>query len=68
MRSISKSVAALLVGQAVGRGEIDTAAPVLDFYPALSDLRRDGREAIRISHLLDMSQRPARDEAIGRLW
>lgn len=55
LRSISKSVVALLVGQAVGRGEIDTAAPVLDFYPGLSDLRRDGREAIRISHLLDMA-------------
>jgi CubicO group peptidase (beta-lactamase class C family) len=55
LRSISKSVVALLVGQAVGRGEIDTTAPVLDFYPALSDLRRDGREAIRISHLLDMA-------------
>ena len=63
MRSISKSVVALLVGQAVGRGEIDTAAPVLDFYPALSDLRRDGREAIRISHLLDMASGLAWDEA-----
>jgi CubicO group peptidase (beta-lactamase class C family) len=55
LRSISKSVVALLVGQAVGRGQIDTATPVLDFYPKLSDLRRDGREAITISHLLDMS-------------
>jgi CubicO group peptidase (beta-lactamase class C family) len=55
LRSISKSVVALLVGQAVGRGEIDAAAPVLDFYPALADLRRDGREAIRLSHLLDMA-------------
>ena len=55
LRSISKSVVALLVGQAVGRGQIDIDDRVLDFYPALSDLRRDGREAIRISHLLDMS-------------
>ena len=55
LRSISKSVVALLVGQAVGRGQIDIAAPVLDFYPALADLRRDGREGIRVSHLLDMA-------------
>ena len=55
LRSISKSVVALLVGQAVGRGQIDIATPILDFYPALSDLRRDGRDAIRVSHLLDMA-------------
>jgi CubicO group peptidase (beta-lactamase class C family) len=55
LRSISKSVVALLVGQAVARGEIDIATPVLDFYPALADLRRDGREAITLSHLLDMA-------------
>jgi len=55
MRSISKSVVALLVGQAIARGEIDLAAPVLDFYPALADLRRDGREAITVAHLLDMA-------------
>jgi CubicO group peptidase (beta-lactamase class C family) len=55
MRSISKSVLALLVGQAVGRGEIDINAPVLDFYPALADLRRDGREHITLAHLLHMA-------------
>ena len=55
MRSISKSVVALLVGQAVARGEIDPAAPVLDFYPALADLRHDGRETITVAHLLDMA-------------
>lgn len=55
MRSISKSVVALLVGQAVGRGEIDINAPVLDFYPALADLRRDGREHITLAHLLHMA-------------
>ncbi|HYJ96609.1 MAG TPA: serine hydrolase [Burkholderiaceae bacterium] len=55
LRSISKSVVGLLVGQAVARGEIDVAAPVLDFYPALADLRRDGRENIRVSDLLDMA-------------
>jgi hypothetical protein len=55
LRSIGKSVVALLVGQAVGRGQINISTPVLDFYPALSDLRRDGREAIQLSHLLDMA-------------
>jgi CubicO group peptidase (beta-lactamase class C family) len=55
MRSISKSVLALLVGQAVGRGEIDINAPVLDFYPALAELRRDGREQITLAHLLHMA-------------
>ncbi len=55
LRSISKSVVALLVGQAVGKGQIDLATPVLDHYPALSDLRSQGREAIRLSHLLEMS-------------
>lgn len=55
LRSISKSVVALLVGQAVGRGQFDTATPVLDFYPGLADLRGDGRDAIQISHLLDMA-------------
>jgi CubicO group peptidase (beta-lactamase class C family) len=55
MRSISKSIVALLVGQAVARGQIDSATPVLDFYPALADLRQDGREGIRLSHLLDMA-------------
>jgi CubicO group peptidase (beta-lactamase class C family) len=55
MRSISKSVLALLVGQAVARGEIDINAPVLEFYPALADLRRDGRERITLAHLLNMA-------------
>src|SRR5437764_5239397 len=63
LRSISKSVVALLVGQAVGRGEIDVEAPVLDFYRALADLRRDGREAIRAKHLLDMASGLAWSEA-----
>ena len=55
LRSISKSVVALLVGQAVARGELDLAAPVLDFYPALADLRGDGRDGIKVEHLLDMA-------------
>jgi len=65
LRSISKSVVALLIGQAVGRGEIDVATPVLDFYPALADLRRDGREQITVSHLLDMASGLAWSETTG---
>lgn len=65
LRSISKSVVALLIGQAVGRGEIDVATPVLDFYPSLADLRRDGREKISVSHLLDMASGLAWNEATG---
>ena len=65
LRSITKSVVALLVGQAVARGEIELAAPVLDFYPPLADLRRDGREGIRISHLLDMASGLAWAETTG---
>jgi hypothetical protein len=55
LRSISKRVVALLIGQAVARGQVNISTPVLDFYPSLSDLRRDGRDSIRVSHLLDMA-------------
>ena len=65
MRSISKSVVALLVGQAVGRGQIDIDKPVLDFYPELAELRKDGREGVRLSHLLDMASGLAWNETTG---
>ena len=55
LRSISKSVLGLLIGQAVGRGQIDTASPVLDHFPELADLRTGPQAAIRVSHLLHMS-------------
>jgi CubicO group peptidase (beta-lactamase class C family) len=55
MRSISKSVVSLLVGQAVGRGEMDVAAPVLDFYPDLAALRSGPQAGITLQHLLDMA-------------
>lgn len=65
MRSISKSVVSLLVGQAVGRGQVDPETPVLDFHPDLADLRSGGRDAIRVSHLLDMSSGLAWNESAG---
>ena len=63
MRSITKIVVGLLVGQAVDRGEIDLDSPVFDFYPALADLRREGRDSIRVSHLLHMASGLAWREA-----
>jgi CubicO group peptidase (beta-lactamase class C family) len=48
-------VIGLLVGQAVGRGELRTDEPVLDFFPELSGLRDGARERITVAHLLDMS-------------
>lgn len=55
LRSISKSVVALLVGQAVGRGQIDIHAPVMDHFPELADLKAGPQAAIQVSHLLHMS-------------
>lgn len=62
LRSISKSVVGLLVGQAVGRGQIDINTPVLDFFPELASLRdrRDGpggaaHSSMTLAHLLDMA-------------
>lgn len=55
MRSISKSVIGLLVGQAVGRGELRTDEAVLDFFPELSGLHDGARERITVAHLLDMA-------------
>lgn len=56
VRSISKSVVSLLWGIAQARGlvpPLDT--PALDLLPALADLRRDGRQAITLAHLFDMT-------------
>lgn len=55
MRSVSKSVVSLLVGQAAGRGELDVSRPVLDFYPDLAALRAGSQGGITLQHLLDMT-------------
>ena len=56
VRSISKSVVGLLVGNAVREGKIaGLSAPALDSFPELADLRGDGRDLITIEHLLTMS-------------
>ncbi|MCC6789356.1 MAG: serine hydrolase [Hyphomonadaceae bacterium] len=56
MRSISKSVTSLLWGVAQAQGKTPPLnTPVLDLYPALADLKRDGRERITLENLLTMS-------------
>ncbi|MBQ5945922.1 serine hydrolase [Massilia sp. ST3] len=56
LRSVSKSVTSLLWG--IAQAEHKTPpldARVLDLFPELAELRRDGREAITVGHLLSMS-------------
>jgi CubicO group peptidase (beta-lactamase class C family) len=68
MRSISKSVIGLMVGQAVGRGEFQADQPVLDFFPELSRLRDGARnglhDRITVTHLLNMASGLAWAEAV----
>ncbi|MGZ3306779.1 MAG: serine hydrolase domain-containing protein, partial [Asticcacaulis sp.] len=75
MRGISRSVTALLWGMAQADGEVpglDTR--VLDLYPKLAKLKRDGREIIAIRHLLNMSaglrwkEEGAKGDAFGLSW
>jgi CubicO group peptidase (beta-lactamase class C family) len=56
VRSISKSALSLLWGIAQAEGKTPPLnTPVLDLFPALADLKNDGREAITIAHLFTMS-------------
>lgn len=55
MRSISKSVVALLAGIAHGRGQLDRERPVLDWFPEHATLATPERRAIRLEHLLTMT-------------
>ena len=79
VRSISKSVTSLLWGIAQGQGKtppLDT--PVTDLLPELSDLKGQGREAITLSHLFDMSSgldwnepnayNSSRNDELGLYW
>jgi CubicO group peptidase (beta-lactamase class C family) len=55
MRSISKSVVALLVGIAHGQGKLDTERPVMDWFPEHAALATPKRQAMRLQHLLTMT-------------
>jgi CubicO group peptidase (beta-lactamase class C family) len=56
MKSVSKSVASLLLGIAIDRGLIGSIdEPIFDFFPELSDLRTPEKDRIRLSHVLTMS-------------
>lgn len=49
LRSITKSIVALLVGIALGKGILaGLDEPVLDYLPDLADLRTAGRERITL--------------------
>ena len=65
LRSISKSVTAVVVGIAIDRGWIkDVDAPVFSFFPEYADLKTPGKERITVRHLLTMSAGFAWNEAI----
>lgn len=55
MRSVSKSVVALLAGIAHGRGQLDAERPVLDWFPEHAALATPERRATRLEHLLTMT-------------
>lgn len=55
LRSVTKSVVALLVGIAVDEGAIKSLdAPVLDYFPEYADLQTPELRAITLRHLLIM--------------
>ncbi|BBO03782.1 MULTISPECIES: serine hydrolase domain-containing protein [Bradyrhizobium] len=56
MKSVSKSVASLVVGIAIDRGLIrGVNEPIFSFFPELSDLRSPEKDRIRLAHVLTMS-------------
>ncbi|MDA9477077.1 penicillin-binding protein [Bradyrhizobium sp. CCBAU 65884] len=56
MKSVSKSVASLVVGIAIDRGLIrGVDEPIFSFFPELSDLRSPEKDRIRLAHVLTMS-------------
>jgi CubicO group peptidase (beta-lactamase class C family) len=56
MKSVSKSVASLVLGIALDRGLIRSIdEPIFNFFPELSDLRSPEKDRIRLSHALTVS-------------
>jgi CubicO group peptidase (beta-lactamase class C family) len=65
LRSVTKTVVALLVGIAIGRGHLEGVdEPVTRFFPEHADLRGPERDRIRLRHLLTMTAGLAWDEFI----
>jgi CubicO group peptidase (beta-lactamase class C family) len=65
LRSITKSVTALLVGIGIDRGWIKGVdEPVFSFFPEYADLRTPEKDRITIRHLLTMSAGFAWDESL----
>jgi CubicO group peptidase (beta-lactamase class C family) len=66
LRSVTKTVVALLVGIAVGRGHLaGVDEPVTGFFPEHADLRSPERDRVRVRHLLTMTAGLAWDEVIS---
>lgn len=64
VRSVTKSIVALLWGIAEGEGAAASlSTPVLDLLPALADLRHGGRERITVADVLCMRSGLAWDES-----
>ncbi len=56
LKSVSKSVASLVVGIAIDRGLIRSVdEPIFSFFPELSELRSPEKDRIRLSDVLGMS-------------
>jgi CubicO group peptidase (beta-lactamase class C family) len=56
LKSVSKSVASLVVGIAIDRGMIRSVdEPILSFFPELSDLRSPEKDRLLLVHALTMS-------------
>jgi CubicO group peptidase (beta-lactamase class C family) len=56
MKSVSKSVASLVLGIAIDRGLVGNISdPILSFFPELSDLCSPEKERIQLLHALTMS-------------
>jgi CubicO group peptidase (beta-lactamase class C family) len=56
MKSVSKSVASLVLGIAIDRGLIGSInEPIFSFFPELSDLRSPEKDRIQLLHVLTMS-------------
>jgi CubicO group peptidase (beta-lactamase class C family) len=63
MRSVTKTVTALLVGAAIDRGLLaGVDEPVMKFFPEYADLRTPERDRILLRHLLTMTMGIAWDE------